>query len=72
MTLDEAKKLPATQRYKILDNFWWDGEGMLACLLPKSEEATAIYGEFQNLRYRIHDLLSAESRQNPLDKHPES
>ncbi len=60
MNAEEAAKLPAIQRYKILDNFWWYGGGMLACLLPDGEEGKAIYGEFQNLRYRIHDLLLDE------------
>ncbi len=60
MNAEEAAKLPAIQRYKILDNFWWNGEGMLACLLPDGEEGKAIYGAFQNLRYRIHDLLLDE------------
>lgn len=65
MTLEELSKEPQAVRYRFLDSFWWQGEGYLAHLLPDNEEGKAIYGEFQALRYRIHDLLLASELPTP-------
>lgn len=61
----KIQEADAYTRYHFLDQIWWVVEGFLAKLLPSGPESKSIYSDFQNLRYRIHDLLSAEMRNRP-------